>query len=261
MDLGVIMHSVFRVWGKGRVVENLPFGDNEIRFTPIEHQPMNPGEETERVDTLAYTGEDHSGKAYATKANTSGALRAKWLPFGSNRLTAPNMCRGELVTIWATADHGEFRWVSDGDHDDLRNTEVVIFGFAASKDFSSKAEKASSMYIFEVNTEKGHIVLHTSAARGEVTTMTVAVDAMKGQFSIEDGMKTSIFTDAIEGLVKLSNRFGSAVGIHQDRVWLEGARVSINAKDTDVTGNLNVVGEVTASVIRQPAKKVKKPID
>ena len=261
MDLGVIMHSAFRVWGKGRVVENLPFGDNEIRFTPIEHQPMNPGEETERVDTLAYTGEDYSGKAYATKANTSGALRAKWLPFGSNRITAPNVCRGEVVTIWATADHGEFRWVPDGDNDDLRNTEVVVFGFAASKDFSSKPNKATSMYIVEVNTEKGHMVVHTSTARGEVTTMTASIDAMKGQFSLEDGMKTKIFTDATEGLVTLSNRFGSTVGIHQDRVWLEGARATINAKSIDLTGNLNVDGEVTAKVFRQPPKKVKRPFD
>ena len=69
------MLSAFHIWGKGRIVENLPFGDTEIRFTPIEHQPMNPGEETERVDTLAYTGEEASGKAYATKANTSGSRR------------------------------------------------------------------------------------------------------------------------------------------------------------------------------------------
>jgi hypothetical protein len=255
------MLSAFHIWGKGRIVENLPFGDTEIRFTPIEHQPMNPGEETERVDTLAYTGEEASGKAYATKANTSGSLRAKWLPFGSNRMTAPNVCRGEVVTIWATGDHGEFRWTADGDHDNLRNTEVVVFGFAAAKDFSSQPDKKSSMYIFEVNTEKGHIVLHTSTARGEVCTYTVSIDAMNGLFTIEDGMQNMIQSNALEAMIKLSNRYGSEVGIHQDRVWLSGERVTLDAKNVDCTGTLNVKGEVKAAAFRQPAGTIKKPFN
>lgn len=255
------MLSTFRIWGKGRVVENLPFGASEITFIPYEHQPMNAGEETSRVDQLKFTGEDQSGRAYAAKANTSGALRAKWLPMGSNRVTAPNVCRGERVTIWATGDHGEFRWTIDGDDAHLRNTEIVIFAFAATKDFSSKPDLRESMYVFEVNTETGHAVVHTSAARGEACTMTLSLNGRDGVFQFIDGMQNTIKSDGPASRVTIGNRYGAEVGIHEDRVWLRGMRATLDVKAADVLGDMNVQGVCTAATFRQPAPKSKKPYD
>ena len=243
------------------VAENMPFGSLEIKFTLTEHQPMNQGEKTERVDIQTYQGKEPSGKAYAGKAYTSEVMTARWLDFGSNRKSAPSMVRGETVLIWATADSNDYRWTPK-DNESLRNTEIAVYGFAATKDLNSSPDAKGSMYSIEINTERGFIVLHTTTARGEVTPITYYIDAMNGKFGMETGSGESIVADSREAMIKFTNRFGSEFGIHEDRAWVKAPKqVTIDSPVTNVIGELNVTGECKAVNFRQPPNKPKKPYD
>lgn len=253
--------STFRVMSEGLVAENMPFGSLEIKFTLPEHQPMAQGEKTERVDIQTYQGKEPSGKAYAGKAYTSEVMTARWLDFGSNRKTAPSVVRGETVLIWATADSNDYRWTPK-DNEELRNTEVVVWGFAAAKDLKAAPNATDSMYSIEINTERGFVVLHTTTARGEVTPLTVYVDAMSGTFGMTSGDETTIFGDCKEAMIKCSNRFGSEMGIHEDRAWMKAPKfVTFDSPAVNVIGDLNITGECKAANFRQPANKPKKPYD
>ena len=235
--------STFRPFSKGVATENLQPGSRTLPITLAEMFPAQAGEITSRYDTQEITGQNAEGTSYASKATTTSSITAEWLPFGSNRISAPNIRRNEAVLVWATADHSEYRWTALGDHDDYRNTEIVIFGFRAAKDYEKKPNTTDSMYCFEVNTERGLIAVSTTTDRGEFTRTALVWDTAEGTWTYEDGVKNKICSDAKERMIWMENADGSQVGIHQGRAWMKAPdMVSIMSPYTQISGILNVVG-------------------
>lgn len=235
--------STFRPFSKGIATENLQPGSRTLAITLAEMFPAQTGEVTSRYDTHQVTGQSADGASYAGSSTTSSSITAEWLPFGSNRISAPNIRRNEAVLVWATADHGEYRWTALGDHDDYRNTEVVIFGFRAAKDYEKTPSTTDSMYCFEVNTERGLIAVSTTTDRGEYTRTALVWDTKEGTWTYEDGVKNKICSDAKERMIWMENADGSQVGIHQGRAWIAAPiQVSIISPVTQISGDLSVGG-------------------
>jgi hypothetical protein len=248
-----IYSSTFRQFSKAKATENIPFGESVGEFTLSELLPAQDKEITSRYDEHEVTGKDASGISYAAKTKTSITISASWLPNSSNRLTAPNLRRGEEVMIWATADHGEYRWTPLGDDDDLRNTEVVLFGFRAAKDYKTKHSRSETMYVLEINGERGFVAFSTTVDRGEYTRTCMVWDLMKGTWTYEDGVDNKILVDAPEGKIMASNRWDSQFGIHESRAWFKAVdRVSVDAPYTQFHGSINVNGVVIADGFAGP---------
>ena len=235
--------STFRPFSKGIATENLAPGSRMLPITLAEMFPAQTGEITSRFDIESTTGQNVDGTSYAAKSKTSSSIVAEWLPFGSNRISAPNIRRNEAVLVWATADHGEYRWTALGDHDDYRNTEIVVFGFRAAKDYSKTPNTMDSMYCFEVNTERGLIAVSTTTDRNEYTRTALVWDTMEGTWTYEDGVENKFCSDARENMIWMENVYGSQVGIHKGRAWIKAPdMVSIMSPYTQIEGVLNVVG-------------------
>lgn len=240
--------SVFRIYGKGIAAENIDFTSHNLEISLTELFPASHGEITSKFDESEVTGEDSTGGAYAGKVKTTRTISAKWLSNNGNRLTAPSIRRGEAVTVWATADHEQFRWTEDGDNADHRNTEVVVFGFRASKDYNGKPKPKDDMYILEVNTERGFVSFNTSAARGEVTTTALYFDLLSGVFSYTDGKNNRLVVDAANSLLMMQNKNGSDVGVIGNNAWLKApGMVVAKAPNIYADGVLNVSGVVNAA--------------
>ena len=235
--------STFRPFSKGIATENLQPGSRTLAITLAEMFPAQTGEVTSRYDTHQVTGQSADGASYAGSSTTSSSITAEWLPFGSNRISAPNIRRNEAVLVWATADHGEYRWTALGDHDDYRNTEVAIFGFRAAKDYSKTPSTSDSMYCIEINTERGLIAVSTTTDRGEYTRTALVWDTKEGTWTYEDGVENKITSEAKENRIVISNQQGSELGIHKGRAWMAAPDiVSIMSPITQISGVLSVQG-------------------
>ena len=240
--------SEFRPYAMGVATENNIPGSRMLEITLSEIFPAQTGESTSRYDAHDVTGTDAAGQAYAGKSKTSNSITAEWVPFGSNRITAPNVRRNEPVLVWATADHSEYRWVPLGDADDYRNTEIVVWGFRAAKDYNNPPTQQDSMYVFEVNTERGLVAFSTTTDRGEYTRTAMVWDLAQGEWTYEDGTENKIHSDAKESKIIISNKYECEVCIKEDRVWLKSpTMVTLDTPYTQLAGHLNVMGGVTAS--------------
>jgi hypothetical protein len=246
--------SVFRIYGKGIAAENIrDFTDASLEITINEHFPGTHGEATGKYDESKITGEDSTGVSYAGKAKTTRTVTATWLPFGSNRLTPPSVRRGESVLVWATGDHGEYRWTPMGDHDFHRNTEVAVFGFNAAKDYNEKPKAGKSMYTLEINTERGFVCFNTTQARGEAAGTITYWDLLEGIFSYKDTAENAFTVSAKDKMLSFQNGAGSSMGIIGGNAWLEGAsQAVISAPSIFTTSSLKVNGNVHANNFVKP---------
>lgn len=240
--------SVFRAYGKGIAAENLDFTSHSLEIALTELYATSHGEMTSKYEEAEITGEDSAGTAYAGKVKTTRTITAKWLSNNGNRITAPSIRRGESVVVWATADHDEFRWTETGDESHHRNSEVVVFGFRASKDYAKKPSLKEDMYVLEVNTERGFVSFNTSAARGEHTTTALYFDLLSGIFSYTDGKSNRILVDAVNSLLTLRNRNGADLGIIGNNAWIKApTQVVVKAPSIYHDGNVYCSGPVRAA--------------
>jgi hypothetical protein len=127
--------SKLRFYSIGIVAENKLLSSHEIEVTPVEELPMTNGELS--ANSVDYKGKavDAGGKAYSASTESQVTLKASWLRFGSsNRLTSPDVRRGEVVMIYQFGDADKYYWVVLKDDSKLRKLETVIWAISATKD-------------------------------------------------------------------------------------------------------------------------------
>ena len=120
----------------GHAASNLPLDSNMLEVYPVEEVGYTDGEINDHQETIEMTGIDAQGNEYSDVIKTSNSVLAEWLPWGSNRYTAPNVRRGEKVMLWQYAEVDKYYWTIMGTEDHLRRLETVIYNFSNTRDES-----------------------------------------------------------------------------------------------------------------------------
>lgn len=205
--------SKMRFFSAGIVAANKPLKSKEIEVTPVEQLTMLDGFLDDQRDTYDVKGQDANGQNYSSKLQMANSIKASWVPFGaSNRLTAPDVRRGEMVMIYQFGDADKYYWNTLKADNDLRKLETVVWAFSATRDEGAKTD-ANHSYYFEVSTHKKIVALHTSQADGERWGYDVQIDADKGRVIITDTINNKILLDSGLQQVRLENAAGSYVDI------------------------------------------------
>jgi hypothetical protein len=156
----------------------------------------------------------------------TNTLKCTWLPFGSsNRLSSPDIRRGEEVMIWQVADSDKYYWTPTLDGSALRKLETVRYAFSGTQDENAKTD-ATNSYFFEVSTHKKLIHLHTSQKNGEKYGFDIQLNTDQGFLQIQDNTGNVVTFDPSEQQITMTNVTGSSVDINK-------ANVSVTA-----TGNI-----------------------
>ena len=217
--------SKFNFYSIGLVAKNKPLSSKIIEVTPTEDLPMLNGEITDNAKNTTATSTDASGATYSSKVTTTSTLKATWLPINnSNRLTPPDVRRGETIVIYRFGDTDQYFWNTLKDDSNLRRLETVIYGFSGNPTEGAPVD-AENMYFLEVSTHKKIMHLHTSKKNGEPFTYDIQINAGEGYIQIQDDGDNFILFNSTERRIVASNADGSYLSIDKKNV-------SIKAPDT-----------------------------
>lgn len=212
--------SKLRVYSLGTVAANKPLTSKDIEVVPIEDTPMVNGEVTDNGERVSAKASDVEGGAYETEVPTASSIVATWLPLGnSNRVTAPDVRRGEMVVLYRFADQDKFWWVTMEDDIRLRKLETVIFAISATQD-EKQANDAKSTYFMEWSSHKKLIHIHTSKADGEPYTYDIQINTKEGFITIQDDDGQVISLDSKERQLVMKNRDGSILDINKTKILM-----------------------------------------
>lgn len=213
--------SKLQVYSVGIVAANKPLGSADIEVTPIENTALLDGELTDNVSQVSSKATDAAGSAYETQVPTTATVKATWLPLegGGNRLTAPDVRRGERVVIYRFADEDRFWWVTQGQDMRLRKLETVIWGISASREETDGVDP-NKMYWMEWSTHKKMIHIHTSRADGEPYAYDIQINTKDGTVVIQDDDGQQFSLDSRERIWQIVNRDGSKVEINKREIFL-----------------------------------------
>lgn len=203
-----ITTSKFTIKSIGYAAHNLPLDSHKLEIVPVESVGYVDGEMTDETETFEEKGVDQYGNSYSVKVETSNCLVAEWLQWGTNRVTAPNVRRGERVVIWQYADTDKYYWSSLGMDDHLRRLETVIFAFSNTKDESTKLLTKDNSYYFEIDTHKKLITLSTSKSDGEPYAYNIQINTKDGIVLITDDNNNQFSIESKERRLAMQNADG-----------------------------------------------------
>lgn len=180
--------SRLSIYSIGIVAANKELQSREIEVTPIEQMPMLNGELNDNVSSLETKGTTADGSSYESKLNATNSIRAQWLPIGmSNRVTPPDVRRGEHVAIYKYGDHDKYYWTTLQDDLHLRKLETVVYAWSNTRE-ESQTTSPDNTYFLEVSTHKKIVHLHTAANDGELCTYDIQINTKEGYVAMVDGL-------------------------------------------------------------------------
>lgn len=232
--------SKLRFYSYATVAANKKLSSDLIEAIPHEQNPLYDGELTDDTEKLEASGTDKDDAGFSANLDTTASLKAKWLSFtDTNRLTSPDVRRGEEIVLWQFGDTDQYWWTTLHQDRKLRRLETVIYGF--SNNSKENIENAhDSMYWLEISTHKKVVRFHTAKNDGEPFTYDIQIDTKKGNITIEDDDGNYIFLDSKERHIKLRNKDDSYVEMNKkiinmnavDEINLTTKRYTLKASES-----------------------------
>lgn len=237
--------SKMHFYSRGKVAANKALDSFDIEVWAYEISPFADGEVTDGVDKQTAEGEDASGNKFKTVLDTTVTLSATWYPFGeSNRITAPDVRRGEEVMVWQFADDmKKLYWTSAERGIDLRRLETVIFAISGSPTENEKPTSENT-YFMEWSSHKKAVTFHTSRANGEPFSWDFQFNAGDGNAVLKSSNGEVISIDSTENQIELLNADGSYVDIKRKKIAVYAEdEISFNSKKIIINGKEQIQTE------------------
>jgi len=210
-----------------------------IDVIPIERLSMLDGDLNGPDQSRVMKGNlpDHSGVIRTSEVTSENYLSAKWIPYGgSNRISSPDVVKGETVLIFTYADTNDYYWTTVFREPSLRRLETVMHGYS---DLSGKGtfDKNSSYYM-EVSTHDKYIHLHTSKSDGEPYEYDVVLDTENGSLTISDDINNRIV---------LNSELSTVDIVTNTSVNITTPKVTMNVTELEVNGHSTFNGDVVTN--------------
>lgn len=213
---------MFNFYDFGIAADNKALEATTLAVTPLTVVPLLNGELGIADQSLEVEGVDFDGNSYSDKLADQNAITCKWLQWGSNRSTPPDVRRGERILIYRAGDSAsEFYWVCPGLDDHLRRLETVVYLWNADPDgLSDTPSSVDNSYSLVVSTHKKQLTFQTTQLNGEPFQHTLQLDAEKGIFTYADNVGNGFNVESGENTVRLEN--ADKTTWHLERGHLKG---------------------------------------
>lgn len=238
--------SQLKFYSVGIVAANKKPSSFEIEVTPMEDVPMLSGEVTDNIEEVKAQGKSANNENYNVNLKTTASIKAKWLSLtDTNRMTAPDVRRGEKVIIYQFSDTDEYYWTTLQQDAKLRKLETVIYSYSNQRDENTKHDSDSSYWI-EISTQGKYIHLHTAKNDKEPFAYDIQINTKKGCIIIQDDDDNYIFLDSKERQIKLHNRDDSFIDIDKKKIHINAVdEVKVTTKNFIVEASMNIRMQTT----------------
>ena len=106
----MLKESLLKIYAIGYVAKDIEEDSMYVDIYPAESLNTHTGELNEE-NIVHTTTKDVEGKVISINIDKSRLLTAKWIPINqSNRVTPPNVCKGETVLIYNYAGTDKYFW-------------------------------------------------------------------------------------------------------------------------------------------------------
>lgn len=198
--------SQLRFFSIGVVATNKELSEHFVEILPIEYFNFIDGEILDHTEEYKASGKGIMGNQFEVKIDTTATIRAKWLPLTqTNRITPPDVRRGEQVLIYKFGDVDEYWWCDMMQYKHIRRLETAIWSFSDNRE-ENVEDTPESTYWFEVSTHKKVVHLHTSKSDEEPFVYDIQINTKDGRIVIQDDDHNYIFLDSAERFIKLHNK-------------------------------------------------------
>lgn len=198
--------SKLQMFSVGIVAVNKLPSEHFVEVVPLETASFMEGELTDFKDEYKGGGVDKDGRSFDHKKDLTLSIRAKWLPFAQgNRITPPDVRRGEHVILYQLGDTDEYYWVTLRQDKHIRRLETVIYSYSNNRE-EDIPDDPNTTYWMEVSTHKKLIHIHTSKNDKEPFTYDVQINTKDGRIVVEDDDKNYLFLDSKQRHWRIHNK-------------------------------------------------------
>ena len=210
--------SKFKLVSWGRVAENKEMSTDIVEVYLMETTSFLEGEVKSNPTKTETKGVDSSGQSYESSATSDNTIPAKWLPWGTNRKTPPDVRRGERVLIFQYENTDQYWWVTTGLDDNLRKKETVIYTWSAHEDENDDTTTTDNSYSFEVSTHGKHLTLTTTNKLGEPFRYVFQINTGEGVVTLTDDAGNYFELDSSTTKITLKNKDGTSLTLDKEKI-------------------------------------------
>lgn len=231
----------------GYVTINKARDSRSIQALPVESASATDGETTHNPIEDILKGIDKEGNAYEVKATATRDLECEWLPHEDNRVTPPDVRRGELVAIYRLANTSQYFWRCMNFRNGLRSLEHVVLMFGANPKAGGAGLDFDNCYSITVSPWDGHITIKTTKANKEPYAYMFQINTKDGMIGYADDVGNFVEMNSKDTRIHLKNANESFVKIEKQKIDL-----SANEAITFTVGG--TVMELTPAAITTTTK-------
>lgn len=253
--------NVLECYGVAVVAEDKATDTDEVLVYLPSLYPEADGEVVATAEKKDVTIKSPTGDTHSSSALSSNAVMMKWLPFNTNRVTAPDVRKGSKVVVYKFKGQNLFRWMYFGMDGTLR-LETVIYAFSATPHVKEDAPLTpDNYYIFLISSHTKKIQLLTGQGNGEPTNYAITLDTGQGGFSLVDGEQNMFILNSMKHFWSFSNQEKSNFAIDkkkiiascEDEMLLRGKEhIGLQAKRIDVSCETFDMSATSTATVTSP---------
>jgi len=220
------MSSNFKPVSVARVLEDLEPGTEILLVGGLESNPGPTGMMVSDTQVVEAKGKDSTGKEYSSKTTTDTVIKAKWLRWGSQRLTPPNVRRKMRVMLYRFADQDEYYWEYMGLDGHLMRLETIVWGINNNANADGESTvKPENMHTLEWSTHTKQLTLRTCKSQDEPVAYIFQFNLKEGSVTLADDLGNIASLDSQEAIWLLQNSFGSHLKVDKNSIFAFAAEL------------------------------------
>ena len=219
------MEKSKKFYGLGYVVADKAEDSYEIEVYPVEVIPTAEGDLNQK-DSSSLTIQDSQGNNVSVKYDKSNSIPCTWYPNGEqNRITAPDVCKGDIVEIYTFGETDEYFWCVYSHNQALRKREKVLYYFSNK---AGTGGDSTQGYFLLIDTINKTVHFHTANNDGEACGYDLLFNTKEGQMAISDTLNNTIVLDSVNGQLNITTN---------EKIILNTKEATVNAKKVDINAS------------------------